>query len=121
MNRLIDTTGLQSAIEDFARPRHWDQFHSPKNLAMALTGEVGELVEIFQWLTEAQSREAMADPARAVHIHEELADVTIYLVRLASVLGVDLDAAVRDKLEKNAQKYPPPSASLSYPQREGET
>lgn len=121
MNRLIDTTGLQSAIEDFARPRHWDQFHSPKNLAMALTGEVGELVEIFQWLTEAQSREAMADPARAVHIHEELADVTIYLVRLASVLGVDLDVAVRDKLAKNAKKYPPPSASFTYPQREGST
>ncbi len=121
VNRLIDTTGLQSAIEDFARPRNWDQFHSPKNLAMALTGEVGELVEIFQWLTEAQSREAMADPARAVHIHEELADVTIYLVRLASVLGVDLDAAVRDKLAKNAQKYPPPSVSFTYPQREGNT
>ncbi|OGA03372.1 MAG: nucleotide pyrophosphohydrolase [Betaproteobacteria bacterium RIFCSPLOWO2_02_FULL_62_17] len=108
VSRLIDTAGLQSAIEDFARPRSWDQFHSPKNLAMALTGEVGELVEIFQWLTEAQSREAMQDPARAMHIQEELADVTIYLVRLAGVLGVDLDAAVKDKLAKNARKYPAP-------------
>jgi len=117
MSRLIDTAGLQSAIEAFARPRNWDQFHSPKNLAMALTGEVGELVEIFQWLTEAQSQEAMNDPARAVHIREELADVTIYLVRLAAVLGVDLDAAVKDKLVKNAQKYPAPSASIIYPQK----
>jgi dCTP diphosphatase len=108
MSRLIDTAAMERAIEDFARPRGWEQFHSPKNLAMALTGEVGELVEIFQWLTEAQSREVMRDPAQAMHIQEELADVSIYLVRLASVLGVDLDAAVRDKLAKNAQKYPAP-------------
>ena len=108
MSRLIDTTGLERAIQDFARPRGWEQFHSPKNLTMALTGEVGELVEIFQWLTETQSIQAMNDPQQALHIQEELADVTIYLVRLASVLGVDLDAAVKDKLVKNARKYPPP-------------
>lgn len=108
MSSLIDTTGLQRAIEDFGRPRGWIQFHSPKNLAMALTGEVGELVEIFQWLTEAQSREAMQDRDQAMRIQEELADVTIYLVRLAGVLGVDLDAAVKDKLAKNACKYPAP-------------
>ena len=108
VNRLIDTEGLQRAIEEFAVPRGWEQFHSPKNLAMALTGEVGELVEIFQWLTEAQSSQAMQDPAQAMRIQEELADVTIYLARLAAVLGVDLDAAVRDKLAKNARKYPAP-------------
>ncbi|OGA00819.1 MAG: hypothetical protein A3H35_15885 [Betaproteobacteria bacterium RIFCSPLOWO2_02_FULL_62_17] len=65
-------------------------------------------MEIFQWLTEAQSREAMKDKDQAMHIQEELADVTIYLVRLAAVLGVDLDAAVKGKLAKNARKYPAP-------------
>ena len=108
MNRLIDTDGLQRAIEEFARPRGWVQFHSPKNLAMALTGEVGELVEIFQWLTEAQSNQVMKDASQAMRIQEELADVTIYLTRLAAVLWVDLDAAVKDKLAKNARKYPAP-------------
>jgi NTP pyrophosphatase (non-canonical NTP hydrolase) len=110
MTRLIDTRELEQAIVKFATARGWEQFHSPKNLAMALTGEVGELVEIFQWLTETQSAQIMQDPAQATHVREELADVTIYLVRLASVLGVNLDEAVQDKLVKNARKYPAPSA-----------
>jgi len=108
MTRLIETGELQKAIEAFATARGWEQFHSPKNLAMALTGEVGELVELFQWLTEAQSAQAMQDPVQATRIGEEIADVTIYLVRLATVLGIDLDAAVKDKLAKNALKYPVP-------------
>ena len=98
MTRLIDTAALERALEEFAKARDWEQFHSPKNLAMALTGEVGELVELFQWLTEAQSRDAMKDPALAMRIQEEMADVMLYLVRMASVLGVDLDAAVGKKL-----------------------
>ena len=106
VTRLIDTAALEHALEEFAKARDWEQFHSPKNLAMALTGEVGELVELFQWLTEAQSRDAMKDPVQAQRIREEMADVMLYLVRMASVLGVDLDGAVRDKLVKNAKKYP---------------
>jgi NTP pyrophosphatase (non-canonical NTP hydrolase) len=102
---LIDTAALERALEEFAKARDWEQFHSPKNLAMALTGEVGELVELFQWLTEAQSHDAMKDPALAMRIQEEMADVMLYLVRMASVMGVDLDGAVRDKIEKNALKY----------------
>ena len=105
---LIDTAALEHALEEFAKARDWEQFHSPKNLAMALTGEVGELVELFQWLTEAQSRDAMKDPALAMRVQEEIADVMLYLVRMASVLGVDLDIAVRDKLVKNNFKYPVP-------------
>ena len=103
---LLDATRLADAIRAFATERDWTQFHSPKNLAMALTGEVGELVEIFQWLTQAQSVEAARDPATAQAVRDELADVLIYLVRLASVLGVDLDAAVREKLAANARRYP---------------
>ena len=108
MSRLIDTAALERTLEEFAKVRDWEEFHSPKNLAMALTGEVGELVELFQWLTEAQSRDAMKDPAQAQRIREEMADVMLYLVRMAGVLEVDLNEAVRDKLEKNAVKYPTP-------------
>lgn len=103
---LVDVSALEAELQAFADARDWNRFHSPKNLAMALTGEVGELVEIFQWLTEAQSAEVARDPTTAQAVRDELADVLIYLVRLASVLGVDLDAAVREKLEANARRYP---------------
>lgn len=103
---LIDTERLSHALTNFALERDWDQYHSPKNLVMALTGEVGELSEIFQWLSEEVSRSAATNPDTATAVRDELADVTLYVVRLASVLGVDLDAAVREKLRKNAEKYP---------------
>ena len=103
---LLDVTALQDAIARFARDRDWEQFHSPKNLAMALTGEVGELVELFQWLSEDASHRVADDPSTARRVRDELADVMVYLVRLASVLGVDLDEAVRTKLRANAEKYP---------------
>ena len=86
--------------------RDWEQFHSPKNLAMALTGEVGELTEIFQWLTPAESAAVMNDPVSAGQVRDELADVFAYLIRLADVLGVDLEQAFADKMVKNARKYP---------------
>ncbi len=105
-DRLVDVAGLQLALSKFAEPRGWQQYHSPKNLAMALTGEVGELVEIFQWLTEEQSKGVASDPATAQAVRDELADVLIYLVRLAFVMDVDLDAAVRAKLASNARRYP---------------
>ena len=103
---LIDVGRLAEALRDFADERDWTQFHSPKNLVMALTGEVGELSEIFQWMTEDASRSASADPKVARAVREEIADVLLYLVRLAAVLGVDLDAAAREKLALNAEKYP---------------
>lgn len=103
---LIDAAGLSEALRAFADERDWAQFHSPKNLVMALTGEVGELTEIFQWMTEEASRTATADPKVGASVREEIADVLLYLVRLASVLGVDLDAAAREKLARNAERYP---------------
>jgi dCTP diphosphatase len=103
---LIDVSKLETALQTFADERDWQQFHTPKNLAMALTGEVGELVELFQWLTPEQSGAVAADPKTAQAVRDELADVLLYTVRLASVLKVDLDSAVRDKLKANAAKYP---------------
>lgn len=103
---LLYTKGLEDALEKFVAERGWTRSRSPKNLTMALTAEVGELVEIFQWLSEDESKHVMREPELSRQVQQELADVLIYLVRLASVLGVDLDTAVRDKLAKNAEKYP---------------
>jgi len=86
--------------------RDWEQFHNPKNLVMALAGEVGELTEIFQWLTSEESAAAMRDEGRAGEIRDELADVFAYLIRLADVLNVDLERAFTEKMVKNARKYP---------------
>jgi dCTP diphosphatase len=105
--QLVDVAALELALQQFADARDWNRYHSPKNLAMALTGEVGELVEIFQWLTEEQSLGVAASPETARPVRDELADVLLYLVRLSTVLGVDLNEAVTNKIERNAQKYPP--------------
>ena len=104
--RLVDVDALALALEKFATDRNWAQFHSPKNLVMALTGEVGELSELFQWLPQEQSHQVAKDPKLAEPLRDELADVLLYLVRLASVLGVDLNEAAISKLKKNANKYP---------------
>lgn len=103
---LIDVEGAARALRQFAEERDWQQFHSPKNLVMALAGEVGELTEIFQWMTEADSQNAASMPKTAGAVRDELADVALYLIRLADVLGVDLNAAVAAKLTSNAAKYP---------------
>ncbi len=100
----LDISALQLQLREFANARDWEQFHSPKNLAMALAGEAGELLEVFQWLSEAQSSDLDdEDRARAA---EEIADLQIYLVRLADVLTLSLPAAVADKIADNVRKYP---------------
>jgi len=104
--RLVDVQGLALTLSAFARERDWEQFHSPKNLVMALSGEAGELAEVFQWMTEDASREAARDPGTAQAVRDELADVLLYLVRLADVLGVDLNEAAQAKINSNAAKYP---------------
>jgi NTP pyrophosphatase (non-canonical NTP hydrolase) len=95
---------LRDELRRFAADRDWDQFHSPKNLASALAVEAAELLEPFQWLTEAQSRQLTAEQSAAVR--EEMADVLLYLVRLADKLDIDLVAAARDKIVRNAARYP---------------
>jgi len=95
---------LQQRLAAFAAARDWQQFHSPKNLAMALSVEAAELVEEFQWLTEEQSRQL--DAARQERVRLELADVFIYLLRIADTLGVDLLRAADDKIALNEAKYP---------------
>jgi len=95
---------LRDQLRAFAAERDWDRFYSPKNLAMALAGEAGELLEIFQWRTEAES--CALDPQALARAREELADVLIYLVRLADRLDVDLLAAATDKIAVNARNYP---------------
>ena len=95
---------LRDALRRFAADRDWDQFHSPKNLAAALSVEAAELLEHFQWLTEAQSVEL--SPEARSRVGQELADVLLYLIRLADKLDLDLIACAREKLRANAEKYP---------------
>ncbi len=97
-------------LREFARERDWERYHSPKNLAMAMSVEMAELVEHFQWLTEQESDDVKNDPAKLVAVSEEMADILLYLVRMADVMGVDLEQATQRKLVLNAKKYPvPPS------------
>jgi dCTP diphosphatase len=100
----VDITKIQHDLESFARERDWNQYHSPKNLAMALSVEASELVEPFQWLTEEQS--ATPDEAKRQAIASEIADVQIYLLRLADKLGINIEAAVAAKIQDNHRKYP---------------
>lgn len=95
---------LRRRLAEFAAARDWDQFHSPKNLAMALAAEAGELLEHFQWLSEAQSAEL--PPAERDAVALELADVLLYLVRMADKLDIDLVAAAHRKIALNEIKYP---------------
>lgn len=98
---------LQSEINTFIKERDWQKFHSPKNLAMALSVETSELVEIFQWLTPAQS--GKLSPEEVEHLEEEIGDIMIYLTTLAETYGLDPLTAARKKLVKNKLKYPAPN------------
>jgi dCTP diphosphatase len=97
---------LRQIVADFVAERDWSQFHSPKNVSMALAIEAAELMEHFQWLTTDDSRRLAADPKRLADVGEELADVIGYSFALANELGIDVSSAIRAKMLKNAQKYP---------------
>lgn len=101
MKQLDD---LNKQLNEFARERDWEQFHSVKNLSMALTVEAGELMEHFQWLTQEQSNELPV--AKLREVEQELADILIYLVRIAAKLNVDLFSVAQQKMKLNEQKYP---------------
>jgi len=111
MDRLLDHVMVSDSLDEikqkarvFVAERDWDQFNSPKNLAMALIAEAGELIEHFQWLTEEQSRRM--DPEQTKEVSHELADILIYLIRLADQLNVDLLKATNEKMRINEEKYP---------------
>ena len=100
----MNLKNINKIIELFSHKREWEQFHSPKNLVMALTGEVGELNEIFQWLTEEQSKNLSAKTK--VHAEEEIADIAIYLLTLCTKLDINIEEAILKKIKKNKLKYP---------------
>ncbi|MDD5247979.1 MAG: nucleotide pyrophosphohydrolase [Rhodocyclaceae bacterium] len=103
---IVDLASLRDALRDFAAARDWRPFHTPKNLAMAMIVEAAELVEHFQWATPEESM--APPPEKLAAVRDEVADTLIYLVELADALGIDLIAAARDKIAKNAVKYPAP-------------
>ena len=109
--KKVDAVGRPASLEDlrdalrkFASDRDWSQFHSPKNLAIALNVEAAELLEHFQWISEAES--TALDSEQQAKVREEAADVLLYLIRLADKLGIDLLAVASEKIELNAKKYP---------------
>ncbi len=102
MNKEIQE--LQDSLRAFAKERNWEQFHSPKNLATALSVEASELLEHFQWLTDKQSRDLPID--KRTDVAEEMADVLLYLLQLTDKLQIDIMDAARNKLKANAKKYP---------------
>jgi NTP pyrophosphatase (non-canonical NTP hydrolase) len=97
---------LRKIVADFVAERDWSQFHSPKNVSMALAIEAAELMEHFQWLTTEESRALAGEPEKLAAVGEELADVVGYSFALANELGIDLSRAIRAKMIKNAEKYP---------------
>ena len=97
---------IQSALARFAEERNWEQFHTPKNLVMALAGEAGELLDLFQWLTPEESATVMDDADRREAVLMELGDVFQYLLRLADVLGVDIEQATWDLIRRNSERFP---------------
>ena len=102
----MNISDIKKRLAQFASARNWDQFHSPKNLSMALAAEAAELLEIFQWLTDEQARDIVHDEKEMAQIRQEIADVMIYLIRLADKLDVNIEHAVLDKIALNEKKYP---------------
>ncbi|KAI3469788.1 hypothetical protein Pfo_026451 [Paulownia fortunei] len=103
----ISLKELAKKLEEFAKARDWEKYHSPRNLLLAMIGEVGELSEIFQWRGEVEKGLPNWEESDKEHLGEELSDVLLYLIRLSDICGIDLPHAATKKIAKNAIKYPP--------------
>lgn len=104
--KTINYTMLEKGIFKFSEDRDWEQFHSIKNLAMALSVESSELLEIFQWMTDIDSNNVDKDSKKFPKVKDEIADIFIYLIRISSKLDINLEEAVLNKMQKNIEKYP---------------
>ncbi|MFG1501093.1 nucleotide pyrophosphohydrolase [Halobacteriovorax sp. XZX-3] len=102
----INVKKINDLVSKFNEERDWDQFHSIKNLSMALSVEASELVEIFQWLKESESNEVINDPELKSRVEEEISDIFIYLMRIAFKSGIDIESSVMKKIKLNSEKYP---------------
>ncbi len=107
----MDLQSVQAELAKFAEERDWDQFHTPKNLSMALAGEAGELIELYQWQENVPAADARGDAELMAATEKELADIFIYVLRIADKLDIDLERAVREKMTLNEERYP---VHLSY-------
>lgn len=105
-----DLDELTARLRSFAAARSWEPFHTPRNLLMALTGEVGELVTELQWLTDTEAEPQAWDPDLRFRVSDELADVLLYLLRFADVCGIDPAAAAHAKIDRNELRFPAPSS-----------
>ncbi|GAA4626639.1 nucleotide pyrophosphohydrolase [Cellulomonas oligotrophica] len=114
---VTDVAGLTRLVREFSRERDWEQFHDPKSLVLALVGEVGELAELFQWLPADEAAARFAAPDRRQRAGEELADVLVYLLRLADVLDVDLAAAAQAKIAAARTRFPADAVRGTAPEK----
>ena len=103
---MIDDQKLALALRSFAAERDWDQFHTPKNLAVSISLEAAELLELFQWSRGEKTWDDVGDPRIRTRIEDELADILLYIIRFADKAGIDLQAVSERKISKNAEKYP---------------
>ena len=108
MTEPLDVAGLQRRLAEFAAARGWQPYHTPKNLASALSVEASELLEIFQWLTPEESARVMDDDGTAARARDEVADVLAYLLQFCEVLGIDPLAALDAKIDRNERRFPEP-------------
>ncbi|MFB8175623.1 nucleotide pyrophosphohydrolase [Streptomyces sp. NPDC055966] len=106
MTEPLDLARLQRRLAEFAAARNWQPYHTPKNLAAALSVEASELVEIFQWLTPEESARVMADAGTAHRVEDEVADVLAYLLQFCGTLGIDPLAALAAKIDRNERRFP---------------